>query len=130
MSHGVNKKTPPSPFPHLPSPTRFSADLFVVLQEILYQPSFVLIRLLWKIMHFQSKTTFFFQIIVCQVWFCCFDYKCFTRRFFTVLLSWNCESIISCFRGFLFGLSSIMWHNDRIPALKIRNLLFFGFRGN
>ena len=33
MSHGVNKKTPPSAFPHLPFPTRFSADLFVVFKK-------------------------------------------------------------------------------------------------
>ena len=31
---------------------RFSPDLFVVLQEILYQSSFALIRLLQKMMHF------------------------------------------------------------------------------
>ena len=36
---------------------------FVVLQEMLYQPFFALIRLLQKIMHFQSKTNFFFQLI-------------------------------------------------------------------
>ena len=38
--------------PPLLSLTRFSPGLFVVLQEILYQPSFALIRLLQKIMHF------------------------------------------------------------------------------
>ena len=41
----------------------FSPGFFVVLQETLYRPSFPLIRLLQKIMHFQSKTNFFFQII-------------------------------------------------------------------
>ena len=39
---------PPTSFP-LP-------DLFVVLQETLYQPSFALIRLFRKIMHFRIKT--------------------------------------------------------------------------
>ena len=48
MSHGVNKKTPLSAFSHLPPPTRFLPDLFVVLQEILYQLSFAMIRLFTK----------------------------------------------------------------------------------
>ena len=46
-----------------PSLTRYSVSLFVVLQEILYQSFFALIRLLQKTMHFQSKTNFFFQLI-------------------------------------------------------------------
>ena len=62
MNHGVKKKAPlivsPPPLPL----TRFSPSLLVVLQEILYQP-FALIRLLEKIMHFQCKTIFFFQLI-------------------------------------------------------------------
>ena len=39
-----------SPLPF--SLTRFSPGLLFVLQEIVYQPSFALIRLLQKIMHF------------------------------------------------------------------------------
>ena len=39
--HGVNKKTPSSVSSHLPS-------LFVDLEEILYQPSFAVIRLFAK----------------------------------------------------------------------------------
>ena len=67
MSHGVNKKAPQIFYHRLPpnptlSFTRFSTGLFVALQEILYQPSFALIRL-EKIMHFQSKTNFLFQLI-------------------------------------------------------------------
>ena len=40
MSHGVSKNAPPilSPIP----PTRFSPELFVILQKILYQPFFAL----------------------------------------------------------------------------------------
>ena len=37
---------------------------FVVLQEMLYQSFFVLIRLLRKIMHFQNKTNFLIQLIL------------------------------------------------------------------
>ena len=63
MTHGVNKKAPqiasPQPLPY----TRFSPGLFVALQEILYQPSFALLKLLQKIMHFQNNTNFFFQLI-------------------------------------------------------------------
>ena len=51
--------------PHPPL-TRFSPALFVVLQERLYQSFFALIRLLQKIMPFQSKINFFFQHIAGQ----------------------------------------------------------------
>ena len=73
----------------LPPLTRFPPGLFVVLQEILYQPFFALIRVLQKIMHFQSKTNFFFQLITVQLWFCCFVYMCFLGQFFIFLPSWN-----------------------------------------
>ena len=53
--------TPKTP-PLLPL-IRFSPGLFVVLQEILYQTSFALVRLWQKIMHFQNKSNFFFQLI-------------------------------------------------------------------
>ena len=43
--------------------TRLSPGLSVVLQEMLYQNFFAQIKLLQKIMHFQSKTIFFFQLI-------------------------------------------------------------------
>ena len=69
MSHGVKKKTPPSPPSHPPpfTPTRFSPGLFVALQEIPCQLSFVLMRLLRKIMDFQRKTNFFSQLIAGQL---------------------------------------------------------------
>ena len=99
--HGVIKNAPtivsPPPF----SITGFSPGLLVVLQEILYQPFFLLwsTRLLQKTMSFQSKTYFFFQLIAGRFWFCCFVSMCFSGRFFTVLV---CIYIHS----FLFGLSS------------------------
>ena len=65
--------------------------LFVVLQEIFYEPNLALLRLLQKIMHFQSKTNFLIQLIAGQFWFCCFVYMFFLGRFFTALLSWNYE---------------------------------------
>ena len=48
MSHAVNKKTPLSVFSYLPPPARFSLGLRFVLQEILYQPFFVVIRFFTK----------------------------------------------------------------------------------
>ena len=55
--------SPPDPSP-LPL-TGFHHVLLVVLQEIIYQPSCALIRLLQKkkTMHFQCKTIFSFQHI-------------------------------------------------------------------
>ena len=79
-----------------PSVTRFSPGLFVVLQEILYQPFFLLIRLLQKIMHFQSKTNFFFQLIAGRFWFCYFVNMFFLGHFLTFLPSWNYEYLYIC----------------------------------
>ena len=63
ISHDFENKTllsaSPSSLPH----TRFSPGFFAVLQEMLYQPSFAFIRLLLRIIYFQSKTNFFFQLI-------------------------------------------------------------------
>ena len=67
MSHGVKKKrllqVPPSrplpPPPPPPSPTSVLPGLFVVSQEILYQPSFAVIRLFAKDISFSKKTRFF-----------------------------------------------------------------------
>ena len=86
MSHGFNKKIlsivyPPLPPDPSPLPLRgFHQVLLVVLQEIIYQPSFALIRLLQKkTMHFQCKTIFSFQHIAGR--FCCFLYICFLGCF-------------------------------------------------
>ena len=59
MSHGVNKKTPSSASSHLHPPARFSPGLLVVLQEILYQPSFAVIRLFAKVNALPKKIRFF-----------------------------------------------------------------------
>ena len=51
MSHGVNKRTPPSAPTRLPiflSPTEFSPDLFAILQKILEQPCIAVIKLFAK----------------------------------------------------------------------------------
>ena len=61
VSHNfsVNEKTAPSASLTYSPLTRFSPGLYVVLQDILYQLSFALIRVLRKIMDFQSKAIFF-----------------------------------------------------------------------
>ena len=52
--------------------TRFSPGLFVVLQEMLYQPSFALIRLLQKII--QIKQIFSFNLLLAGFAFSAFVY--------------------------------------------------------
>ena len=64
MSHGINKKAP-TIISHQPPPPP-PPPLFVVLQEIFYESNLALLRLLQKIMHFQSKTNFLIQLIAGQ----------------------------------------------------------------
>ena len=64
ISHGVNTKAPPIASPPPLPLTKFSPGLFVVLQAILHQPFFALIRSLQKRMHFQSKTNFSFNLLL------------------------------------------------------------------
>ena len=86
--------------------TRFSPGLFVVLQEKLYQSFFALIRLLQKILHFQSKTNFFFQLFAGRFWFYCFVYMCFLGHFLTVCHHGTTNSFIfEYIHSFLFDLS-------------------------
>ena len=84
-SHGVSKKAPK--FVSLPplSPnqvfTRFVCCFTrntLLIFSLLWSN-----RLLQKIMHFQSKTIFFFQPISGRFWFCCFVYMCFLGHFYT-----------------------------------------------
>ena len=114
--------------------TRFSPGLFVVLQEILYQPSFALIRLLKKILPFQSKTIFFFQLIAGRFWFFCLMYMCFLGCIFSAA---NMKLRIGLYLhicvAFYLASHQLMWHNKTIHdhGLKITSCCcFFGFRGN
>ena len=82
--HGVIKNAPtivsPPPF----SITGFSPGLLVVLQEILYQPFFLLLstRLLQKTMSFQSKTYFFLSTYCWSVLILLFCVYVFLRALF------------------------------------------------
>ena len=90
MSHGINKKAPPtvSPNHHPPHLTRFLPGLFIVLQKILYQTSFALIRVLQKIFIFKVKQ--FFLSTCC--WLVLILLLCiylFLRTLFHFCPSWN-----------------------------------------
>ena len=84
ISHGVNRKTPPSACRHLPPPIRFSPGCL-----LFYKKHFInlitfsshLIRLSAK---FSKENNVFFQLIACRFWFCCFVYV-FVAVFFIVL---------------------------------------------
>ena len=59
MGHGVNKKTPSSVSPTSIPSTRFSLGLFIVLEEILYQSLFAVIRLFPEDNAFLNEIRFF-----------------------------------------------------------------------
>ena len=107
---------------------------FVVLQEILYQPFFALIRLLQKIMHFQSKTNFLILLIAGRFWFCCFVYV-FLRVLFhsSAIMKLQIALYLHIFIASYLTSHQIMWHKKRINGhgLKITSCCyFFGFREN
>ena len=120
---------------HSPT-TRFSPSLFVVLQEILYQPLFALIRLLHKIMHLQSKTNFLNQFRLFG-----FDFSvlwiCVSQGAFSQFYHHETTNsfIFPYIHSLLFDLSSnhTMWHDKRIDGhgSKITSCCcFFGFQRN
>ena len=71
MSHGVNKKTSTLHVscPHLHPPTRFLPGFFVVVQEILYQPCFAMIRLFMKDNEFSKKVRVLILLFCSYVFF-------------------------------------------------------------
>ena len=107
MSHGINKKTSTLHVscPHLHLPTRFLPGFFGVVQEILYQPYFTMIRLFMKDNKFSKKVRFFLLVhgwLILILLFC--SYVFFTAHFF-----------------------SQFCHHE---IMNLKLLLFFGFRGN
>ena len=87
MIHDVNKKAPPSAFSHLPSHTRFSSGLLLVLQEIPCQPFLAVIRLFAKDNAFSKKIRLFVLAHSPAVLIFLFCLCVFLRRFFTVMPS-------------------------------------------
>ena len=127
MCHGCNKK--PSQIVFLPPPpplTWFSPGLCVILQEIFYQPFFALMRLLHNLIHFQSKTDLFFQLIAVF-------YMYFLRVLFHSSINKKlriASYLYICVASYLAP-HQIIWHNKSIPGhcLKITsNYSFFGFK--
>ena len=110
-----------------PSPSPLLPGLFVVLQEILYQPFLVLTKLLQKIMHFQSKTNFFFQLIADRFWFC-YSVYIFFRVLFHSSAIMKLQIALYLHISIASYLTShqIMWHNKRINGhgLKITSCFF------
>ena len=102
MSYGVNKKAPPIISSH-----PFWPGLFFCFTGHALWTVFALIRLLQKIMHFESKTNFFFQLIAGQFWFCCFVYMCFLGRLSQFCYQETTKSFtFAHIHSFLFGFSS------------------------
>ena len=90
MGHGVNKKTPSSVSPTSIPSTRFSLGLFIVLEEILYQSLFAVIRLFPEDNAFLNEIRFFLLAHCWLVLILLFHLSVFfTGRFFIVLPSWD-----------------------------------------
>ena len=102
MSHGMNKKTPPSASPYLYLPYQVCLLFY---KKCLINLLLLWSGYLWKIMHFQRKWEFFFQLIAGQFWFCCFVYMFFMAFFYSsAILKWPIKSCC-CFFQFLIKLS-------------------------
>ena len=68
---------------------------------------FALIRLLQKIMHFNSKINFIIQLIPDQFWYCCLVYICFLGCFSHFCLNETTKSFkFAYMHSVLFGFSS------------------------
>ena len=84
MKHGGNKKTPTVVSPPLLPFTRFSPGLIVVLQEIIYQSFFALVRLLQTNNAFSKRNKFFLS---CYCW-------CVVTFLFCVYVFFHSSAII------------------------------------
>ena len=108
ISHGIKKKAPTVVSPPTTPPSYQIFIKFVCCFARITLSTLLLlwsIRLLQKIMIFQVKAIFFFQLIVGLFRFCCFI--CFLGCFFTVLTSWSYGWLkIWMMHSFLFGVLS------------------------
>ena len=115
-----------SSLPTLPPPpplTGFSPGLCVILQEILYQPFFALMRLLHNMIHFQSKTDLFFQLIAVF-------YMYFLRVLFhsSVNMKLRIASYLYICVASYLAPHQIIWHNKSIPGHCLKITFFFRFQ--
>ena len=111
--------------------TKFSPGFFVVLQGILYQPSFSLIRLLERITHFQSKKFFSLYLLLLGFAFAVVCICVFFRVLFhfSAIMKQIGSYLHICIASYLVS-DQIMWYNKRIHghSLKITSCCcFFGF---
>ena len=131
MSYGIDKHTSQVPLiTSFPCSTRFSPGL------LFYKKYFINLVLLWsdylrKIMRFQSKIYFFFQLVAGRVWILLFCLNVFFMAFFTAVLWWNYESIISRFHGIRFCFSSNHVTQQKNSCLEnYRWCCFYSFWGD
>ena len=108
-------------------------QVFVVFQAILYWP-FSLVRLLQKVIHWQSKLNFFFQLIADRFWLCCFVYV-FLRTLFqsSVIIKLQIASYLYTYIASYLASHQIMWHKQKKPWSWFENyklFLFFWFPRN
>ena len=81
MSHSIKRRLLQLS-PHPPPPYQiFTKFVSCFARNTLSTFFFAPIKLLKKIMHFQSKTVFFLQLIARWFWFCYFLYMSFLERF-------------------------------------------------
>ena len=105
----------------------FLPGLLLVFKVMLYQPSFCLIVLLQKIIHFQHKTnlSFFFPFLILL-----FSVYMFLRGFFhsSTIMKLQIASY-HIFIAFYLTPHQIIWHNKTIHrhGLKITSCCFFFF---
>ena len=113
--------------------TRFSPSLFVVLQEILHQPSFLLRSNYWKNNVFSKQNSFFPSTYCSLVLVLLFSVYEFLRTFFKVLpIKLEIASYLhKCMASYLAS-HQILEHNQGIHghSLKIASCSFFVFREN
>ena len=112
-----------SPHPH---PLPDFHQVCVSFYKKFYQPFFALMRLLHNMIHFQSKTDLFFQLIAVF-------YMYFLRVLFhsSVNMKLRIASYLYICVASYLAPHQIIWHNKSIPGhcLKITsNYSFFGFK--
>ena len=121
MSHGINEKTPTIVFHQPPSPPfwpGFNRVCSLFYKKYFINPYFALLRLLQKIMHFQSKTKFFISTYCWSVLILLFCVYVFLRALFhsSAIMKQRIASYLHiCIASYLVSYQ-IMWHNKRVSC--------------
>ena len=88
-------------------------------------------QILQKIMQFQSKTNFLFQLIAGQFWLCCFVYVFLRTLFYSsaIVKLRMALHLLICIASFLSS-HQIMWHKKTIYCKSQAVVAFLCFQGN